>query len=69
MKPFRRITAVLSLLTFAASFATFIISVFAGWYGNLILTGLTAAASFLILLLAAGTPDNETYLRHIRRRR
>ncbi|MBR1712635.1 MAG: hypothetical protein IJ722_04470 [Alloprevotella sp.] len=69
MKRIRRIAATLSLLTFAVSFATFVISTFASWYGNLIWAGLTAAVSFFILLLAAGTPDNETYLRHIRRSR
>ncbi len=61
------ILATVSLLTFVVSFATFVISAFTGFYGNLVWSGLTAFVAFSVMLVVAGSPDNATYLRNRRR--
>ncbi|MGN0282658.1 MAG: hypothetical protein ACI4B3_10245 [Prevotella sp.] len=63
MKRIRNILAIVSLLTFVVSFAAFSISAFIGFYGNLALFGLISFVAFAVMLLTAGTPDNETYLK------
>ena len=67
MKKTRKVLATLSLLTFAISFAIFIISALAGYYGNLLWSGIASFTAFTVMLIVAGTPDNATYLRNRRR--
>jgi hypothetical protein len=66
MKGIKSIIATGSLLTFVVSFAVFVISILAGFYANLALSGLTAVVAF-IFYIASGNPDNATYLRHCQR--
>ena len=68
MKKIRSILATVSLLTFVVSFATFVISAFTGFYGNLVWSGLTTFVAFSVMLIVAGTPDNATYLRNLKKR-
>lgn len=64
MKEFRRTLALISATIFVLSFAAFLTSAFFGYYGNLIWTGITAVAAFTVMIVAAGTPDNDTYLKN-----
>ena len=68
MKKIINILATVSFLVFIVSFATFVISAFTGFYGNLMWSGLTSFVAFFVMLIVAGTPDNDTYLRNRRRK-
>ena len=61
VKIIKNILATVSLLTFAVSLAFFVIGALVDSYGNLAWSGMI---SFAVMLVAAGTPDNTTYLRN-----
>ena len=67
VKRIKNILANLSCHTFIVSFATFVISAFGGFYGNLVWSGLIAFVAFFLMLILGGSPDNDTYLRNSRR--
>ena len=68
MEKFKNNLAALSVLAFVVSSGTFVVSAFFGFYGNLIWSGLASFACFSVMLVMAGTPDNDTYLRYCRLR-
>ena len=67
MKGIRNIFAAGSLVVFVVSFVAFVICVFAGYYGFLLHSGLTALIAFAVLFSVGDTLNNDAYVSHFRR--
>ena len=67
MKGIRNILAAGSLVVFVASFVAFVICAFAGYYGFLLHSGLTALIAFTVLFSVGDTHNNDAYVSHFRR--
>lgn len=67
MKGIRNIIAAGSLVVFVVSFVAFIACAFAGYYGFLLHSGLTALIAFAVLFSIGDTRNNDAYVSHCRR--
>lgn len=68
MKELRRKLLLLATTIFVVSFATFIISLFIGFYGKIVVWAMvTSFISSAAVWILAGSPTNEDYLRYLKR--
>ena len=68
VKKLRRALLLLAITIFVVSFATYIISLFIGFYGKIVVWAMvTSLISFTAMLILAGEPTNENYLRYLKR--
>ena len=68
MKELRRILLLLATTIFVVSFATYIISLFIGYYGKIVVWAMiTSLISCAAMWILAGTTTNEDYLWYLKR--
>lgn len=58
-----------ALLVFVVSFTILVVSLFAGFYDNMVWSMVTSFIAWCFILPAIGIPDNDAYLKALQRRR